>query len=58
MKVTDELCNGICMSAAEIGLPGGSQVAYAHPNCEAHGDGPFEPPTADVVRVEKGEGSE
>lgn len=38
----DELeCNGICLTAADIGLPEYSrdgEVAYAHPECEKHGD--------------------
>ena len=32
-------CNGICLYAADIGVPeAGNVVAYAHPDCEAHGD--------------------
>lgn len=32
-------CNGICLYAADIGLPEyGDVVAYAHPDCEEHGD--------------------
>lgn len=32
-------CNGICLSAADIGVPeAGNVVAYAHPDCPAHGD--------------------
>ena len=33
-------CNGICLTAADIGLPEyGNQVAYGHPDCPLHGDG-------------------
>jgi len=36
---TDEECNGICLYAADIGVPeAGNVVAYAHPDCPAHGD--------------------
>lgn len=31
-------CNGICLTASDIGLFG-SEIAYAHPFCEVHGDG-------------------
>lgn len=32
-------CNGICLYAADIGVPeAGNVVAYAHPDCPAHGD--------------------
>ena len=34
-------CNGICLTAADIGLPEFSrtgEVAYAHPDCPLHGD--------------------
>lgn len=34
-------CNGICLTPADIGLPeygGAGVVAYAHPDCPAHGD--------------------
>ncbi len=30
-------CNGICLSAADIGIPA-SGIAYAHPECPAHGE--------------------
>lgn len=37
-------CNGICITASDIGLPEyGSQVAYGHPDCELHGDGKTDP---------------
>lgn len=29
-------CNGICLRAHEIGLPG-SQIAISHPECDLHG---------------------
>jgi hypothetical protein len=36
-------CNGICLSAADIGVPeAGDIIAYAHPECELHGDGDIE----------------
>lgn len=34
-------CNGICLTASDIGLPEYHQpgdVAYAHPDCPEHGD--------------------
>ena len=31
-------CNGICLSAYDIGVPEcGGMIAYAHPDCPAHG---------------------
>lgn len=33
-----EMCNGICVTAADIGVGGYDQVAYPHPDCPAHGD--------------------
>jgi hypothetical protein len=37
-------CNGICLYAADIGLPEcGNVVAYAHPDCPEHGDPEPEP---------------
>lgn len=41
LEMTDDLCNGICLTPADIGLPeyGGPRViAYAHPDCPEHGD--------------------
>lgn len=36
--MADYPCNGLCLTAAEIGLPEfGSQIAYAHPECDLHG---------------------
>lgn len=32
-----KLCNGICLTGSDIGLPS-NEVAYAHPNCPEHGD--------------------
>lgn len=35
----DKECNGICMTASDIGVGEyGDIVAYAHPDCPAHGD--------------------
>jgi hypothetical protein len=37
----DDECNGICLTASDIGLPEyhrSGEVAYAHPDCLAHGD--------------------
>ena len=31
-------CNGICLSAADIGVPEYPGIAYAHPDCPEHGD--------------------
>lgn len=31
-------CNGICLTGADVGVPEYSGVAYAHPDCELHGD--------------------
>ena len=31
-------CNGICLTGADIGVPEYGGVAYAHPDCPAHGD--------------------
>ncbi len=34
----DTGCNGICLYAADIGVPeAGNVVAYAHPDCPEHG---------------------
>lgn len=43
-------CNGICMTPADIGLPEYSyvEVAYAHPDCLAHGDPQEEYPELDI----------
>lgn len=35
MSVADADCNGICLTARDIGLPG-LAIAYAHPDCDAH----------------------
>lgn len=32
------MCNGICVTAADIGVGGTDQVAYPHPDCPEHGD--------------------
>lgn len=35
----DPLCNGICLTASEVGLSGyPGQIAYPHPECELHSD--------------------
>lgn len=45
---TEPECNGICLSAADIGVPEcGDVIAYAHPDCPEHGD-PLEDPAPDV----------
>lgn len=36
------ICNGICLTASDIGLPG-NDVAYAHPTCPVHGGDPDHP---------------
>lgn len=42
-------CNGICLSAADIGVPeAGDVIAYAHPDCPEHGDPLGEESDADV----------
>lgn len=42
-------CNGICLSAADIGVPeAGDVIAYAHPDCPLHGDPQQEEPDAEV----------
>lgn len=47
--MTDKECNGICLTAADIGLGEyGSMVAYAHPDCPEHGDPLDEDPNADI----------
>lgn len=50
--MSDEVeCNGICLYAADIGVPeAGDVVAYAHPDCPAHGDPLNEDPETDVCK--------
>jgi hypothetical protein len=37
--LTKPECNGICLYAADIGVPeAGNVVAYAHPDCPEHGE--------------------
>jgi hypothetical protein len=37
--MAEDECNGVCLSAADIGVPeAGDVIAYAHPDCPAHGD--------------------
>jgi len=44
-----EECNGICLYAADIGVPeAGDVVAYAHPDCPLHGDPQQEEPEAET----------
>lgn len=38
MPKSEEECNGICLTAADIGVPEYGGIAYAHPDCPAHGD--------------------
>jgi hypothetical protein len=37
-SVNDDECNGICLYGADLGVPEYGGVAYAHPDCPAHGD--------------------
>lgn len=47
--ITEEECNGVCLYAADIGVPeAGDVVAYAHPDCPVHGDPQGEDPSEDV----------
>jgi hypothetical protein len=47
--VAEDECNGICLSAADIGVPeAGDVIAYAHPDCPAHGDPLDSEPSEDV----------
>lgn len=41
-------CNGICLYGADLGVPEYGDVAYAHPDCELHGDPLEEHDDADV----------
>ena len=43
-------CNGICLTPGDIGLPEYSSagIAYAHPDCPAHGDPAADDPSEDV----------
>lgn len=45
----EDECNGICLYAADIGVPEYGGVAYAHPDCPEHGDpiGDDEEPVSD-----------
>lgn len=50
-------CNGICLWAADIGVPeAGNVVAYAHPDCPAHGDPLEEWEDIDVCAAWEAEG--
>lgn len=45
-------CIGICLTAADIGVPeAGDVIAYAHPDCPAHGDPQDEDPEADLCKA-------
>jgi len=49
--VNDDECNGICLTASDIGLPEfhrSGEVAYAHPDCPVHGDPMDAEPDAEV----------
>lgn len=34
---TPSTCNGLCITAAEIGVGGTEQIAFGHPDCPEHG---------------------
>lgn len=51
----DEECNGICLSGADLGVPEYGGIAYAHPDCPAHGD-PVEDGEEDVCAAWEDEG--
>ena len=36
-QIENELCCGICMTGHDVGVPSDA-IAYAHPDCEAHGN--------------------
>lgn len=49
MSEHQDECNGVCLYAADIGVPeAGDVVAYAHPDCPAHGDPLDREPSEDV----------
>jgi hypothetical protein len=36
-SITEEVCNGICLTSYDIGVPeAGYQIAHAHPECFLH----------------------
>jgi hypothetical protein len=36
-NITEEVCNGICLTSYDIGVPeAGYQIAHAHPECFLH----------------------
>lgn len=36
-SITEEVCNGICVTSYDIGVPeAGYQIAYPHPECFLH----------------------
>jgi len=39
--MTDGNCNGLCVTAADIGVGSFMQVAYPHPACPEHGDAEY-----------------
>lgn len=41
-KISDEIepiCDGLCLSGADIGVPGTNAIAYPHPGCPLHAPG-------------------
>lgn len=39
LRETEPLCNGICITAGDIGFPEyGDAIAYPHPDCDLHGE--------------------
>lgn len=49
-------CNGICLSGGDLGVPEYGGIAYAHPDCELHGDPLEEWEDADVCVPGEAEG--
>jgi hypothetical protein len=43
-------CNGLCLTAADIGVPeyGGNMIAYAHPECPEHGEPEMNDPNENI----------
>ncbi len=41
-------CNGICLYGSDLGVPEYGGVAYAHPDCPAHGDPLEENPELEI----------
>lgn len=38
VKQWEPSCNGICLTGFDLGVPEYRGIAYAHPECEVHGD--------------------